>query len=86
MADVGDRIAVASKGGAAAWCCDCGQRRHDHRAMGHGRRDEPHPRARRPQRGGQPTADSVRAHSSDNLGRDDRGQEGERGRLQEGCS
>ena len=31
-------------------------------------------------------ADSVRAHSSEILGRDDRGQDGERGRLQEGRS
>ena len=44
--------------------------------MGHGRRDELHPRVRRPQRGDQPTAEAVSAHSSDDLGRDGRSQEG----------
>ena len=49
--------------------------------MGHGRRDDPRPRAGRPQRRDQPTANSVRAHSSDTVGRDGHGQEDEHVRL-----
>ncbi len=49
--------------------------------MGHGWGHEPRPRAWRPQRGDEPTADSAHPHSPANLGRGARGRKKKRGRF-----